>query len=348
MCERDATRAAGALLEKETMSKQRSNTNRSKGVGSLYVEARGWLAWVTGALLAALDATFEAANTPVSELFGVAPGDAASTVETEQPGTMPTPAVEPTKAAEETARERPPIFSGFPYLYSVLSRGVLSLQLLPEEMTEDELIELARVQVTTNHTKGCLLLGPDRAVYFEPDGSARFHPLVPRCWRIELGVLKAPLAFDVTAEAERRIKASADYVAMIHERAGSGWGDEDRAGEVASDEEIEQLRAFNDDGSPRGLTACDTCGEHRGRCLDPLRPLTAMVLPVYCRCENVNRCARCGNLLHARRLDGNYYRPQDGLLIYVPGIAAARHQCPTAINEDPLMTGVPERFWSVN
>ncbi|MDQ3069140.1 MAG: hypothetical protein M3R55_05365 [Acidobacteriota bacterium] len=300
------------------------------------------------ALLAALDAIFVAANTPLSELLGFTQRAPAPAVQTADPVSVPAPATEEAKPAEEPEPERPPIFGGFPYLYSVLSRGVLNLQLLPEEMTEDELIELARVQVKTNSTRGCLLFGPDRAVFFQPDGSACFHPRVPRCWRIETGVLATPFAFDVTPEAERRIKAAAGYVTMIHERAGSGWGDEDRGGDTAPDEEIEQLRGVNDDGSPRGLTVCETCGEHRGRCLDPLRPDTAMVLPVSCRCQNINRCARCGNLLHARRLDANYYRPQDGLLIYVPGIAAARHRCPNATGEDRFNARVAERSWSVN
>lgn len=231
--------------------------------------------------------------------------------------------------AEDSQEEkaRPPILGGFPYLYSVLSQGVVNHTLLPETMTDDELIELARVQVTINHTEGCLVLGPDRAVYFQPDGTATFRPVVPQCWRVEIGVLEPPFEFERSSNFERREKLAASYVDMLHEKVGSGWGDSFCGGDLIDPQEAAALRGLNPDGSPKGLRRCDTCGEYRGHCLDPMIAQTRLLLPVYCRCQNFNRCARCGQHLHARRLNGNYYRPQDGLLIYVPGVAAAKHVC---------------------
>lgn len=313
------------------------------------------------------EAIFVAANTPLGELFRAVWTKLASIWQRSRPAATTTPPSEAPAAAStatapaqaesattqspalEAAREeepeRPPVLGAFPYLYSVLSRGVLNLLLLPEDLTDDELIELARVQITANQTRGCLLLGPDRCVFFQPDGSATFHPLPPRCWRVETGMLRAPFHLDIS---EARRELAAGYVAMLHERAGHGWGDRERGGEETTADAAARLRGVNDDGSPRGLERCATCGEHRGWCLDPLRQEQSFILPVYCRCQNVNRCARCGHLLHSRRLDGNYYRPQDGLLIYVPGVAAAKHRCPVAISDDPLVASLPERFWSVN
>ena len=295
-------------------------------------------------LLEALDAIFVAANTPMGELFGAVRAKVASVWRAPQPAVTAAETPEPETAREEEPA-RPPVLGAFPYLYSVLSRGVLNLLLLPENMTDDELIELARAQITANQTRGCLLLGPDRCVYFQPDGWATFHPLPPRCWRVETGMLRAPFHFDI---GEARKELAKEYVAALHERAGHGWGDKERGGEETTAERAAQLRGVSDSGSPRGLERCATCGEHRGWCVDPLRPEGTIILPVYCRCQNVNRCARCGHLLHTRRLDGNYYRPQDGLLVYVPGVAAAKHRCPKATNDDPFIAQLPEQFWSIN
>jgi hypothetical protein len=38
---------------------------------------------------------------------------------------------------------------------------------------------------------------------------------------------------------------------------------------------------------------------------------------VHCRCENHNRCARCGEQLAKRRLNANYYRESDRQIWHV-------------------------------
>lgn len=248
-------------------------------------------------------------------------------------------------ASDEEARA--PLFDGYPYLLSVLSRGIVNHMPLPETMTENELIELTRFQLTVNHVEGCLVLGPRRAVYFQPDGSARFLPAAPRPWFVELDVFKPPFEFEATDNLSKRQLLAYAQQKVLRQRVRSGWGDVEQAGEEITAEEAASLRGVNSDGSPRGLTRCGTCGEYRGRCLDPHRPDHLWLLPVYCSCENVNRCAYCGHQLYERRLDGNYYRPQDGLLIYVPGIVAAKHECPPR-PEYHLIAGLPGKYWTVN
>ena len=48
---------------------------------------------------------------------------------------------------------------------------------------------------------------------------------------------------------------------------------------------------------------------------------------VYCRCENVNRCAACGALLSAWRLNANYYDLADDVVMHVPGFCGLSHRC---------------------
>ncbi len=50
-------------------------------------------------------------------------------------------------------------------------------------------------------------------------------------------------------------------------------------------------------------------------------------LIVHCRCENDNRCAACGGLLAARKLNANYFDPADGSVWHVPGFSGFHHQC---------------------
>src|SRR5690606_4996164 len=139
-----------------------------------------------------------------------------------------------------------------------------------------------------------------RAVYFAPNGSSRFHTRPPRVWFVELDALKAPFEFDPD-ELSNRVLLGYAQQKMLRGRIGEVWSDESRGGEVISHEEAAVLRGLNAEGVPCGLSRCDKCREYRGHCLDPMHPDDLWLLPVYCRCENMNHCARCGELLHERR-----------------------------------------------
>jgi hypothetical protein len=91
-----------------------------------------------------------------------------------------------------------------------------------------------------------------------------------------------------------------------------------------------RLRGRNAAGWPQGLTPCPTCGEPRGECLDPSPLFEDLVVTVYCRCAARNRCAGCDQLLHERKLNGNYYDPKDDAVWHVGAIAALFHRCPNA------------------
>ncbi len=78
---------------------------------------------------------------------------------------------------------------------------------------------------------------------------------------------------------------------------------------------------------PVGLVPCAECGGWRGECLDPNPPCHGKVLRVQCRCENHNRCARCGEPFAQFRLNANHYDAGLGVIVHVPGFCALTHAC---------------------
>jgi hypothetical protein len=108
-------------------------------------------------------------------------------------------------------------------------------------------------------------------------------------------------------------------------------GDLAKAGRLAEPEELRLYQSLRSPapGVPAGLARCAACGEWRGECLDPNPRLQVVLVRVSCRCENVNRCARCGHLLAERRLYANYFDPADGHIWHVPGFCGLSHRCPS-------------------
>ncbi len=104
-------------------------------------------------------------------------------------------------------------------------------------------------------------------------------------------------------------------------------GDLTKRGREATASEIERLIGCRPDGAPRGLSRCPQCGEYRGECLDPSPQFTWLIVRVCCRCENDNLCARCGERLHSRRLNADYFDERDGHIWHVPGFCAMSHRC---------------------
>jgi hypothetical protein len=105
-------------------------------------------------------------------------------------------------------------------------------------------------------------------------------------------------------------------------------GDTTKGGRRATTEELVRLAGAGPTGVPSGLFKCRDCGELKGECLDPNRVFKGMIMQVTCRCENDNRCARCGRPLDGHKLDANYFDPADGMIWHTPGFCALSHRCP--------------------
>jgi hypothetical protein len=198
------------------------------------------------------------------------------------------------------------------------------VQPLPADVNDDELSFLARRQAELNRLESYLVLDRNRCIAFGPDGS-------------ESALNRPPITRNIVTRRLHAVRPlrSADVLrreAELSERRGGGYvvGDLLKGGHPASDGEIERLGGTWSNGVPFGLTRCITCGEWRGECLDPKPFIPFYVIPVHCACDNHNRCAACGQLLNARRLNGNYYSEEDGAVWHVPGFSAASHikQCP--------------------
>jgi hypothetical protein len=113
----------------------------------------------------------------------------------------------------------------------------------------------------------------------------------------------------------------------VRKRGGVLMGDLTKDGRPATAEEIRHLHGTNDDGSPRGLVRCTECGDYRGICLDPGEQFSGHLMKVHCRCENHNRCARCGARLRERRLNANYCDRRERSVWHMPAFVGLRHKC---------------------
>ena len=140
--------------------------------------------------------------------------------------------------------------------------------------------------------------------------------------RLAAGLRGDPESADLRARTAR-LNAMLD----AQPTQGAFFGDLTKGGRPATPDELRSLRGFPPDGTPRGLQRCRRCGDWAGTCLDASEVFAGLVMTVHCRCDNHNRCARCGDLLAERRLNANFYDPGDRSIWHVPGFEAFGHQC---------------------
>ena len=229
-----------------------------------------------------------------------------------------------------------PLFLGFPYLVTRVSPALYHVIVLPAASSRDELLDFARTQTAANALQACLALGAWKGVWLESDGSARSIDQVPRGGQVITGKLQPCQDFKQTPEHEDRL-ANLGHFILERKRPGYLLGDTTKGGHLASDDELAGLAGSQGDGVPTGLVRCGVCGEHHGECLDPDPAFAGMVMRVWCRCDNDNRCARCGQLLHARKLNANFYR--EGQVWHVPGFCGLSHHCPLTGTEQAVRRG---------
>ena len=97
-------------------------------------------------------------------------------------------------------------------------------------------------------------------------------------------------------------------------------------GRTATAEDLVRLSGTDPDGVPVGLARCTVCTAYRGEYLPSHQP--GLVVRVFCRCENHNRCARCLHPLHEQRLEASYYDERQARVLHVAAFCGLSHVCP--------------------
>lgn len=219
-------------------------------------------------------------------------------------------------------------FEGFPYLATRLVPLLHHIMLLPRSWQAEQLQGFARRQAQANCLPTCLVLAGDLCVYFGEDGGAYRSVEIPRSAYVVSKKLAPAEPIPESAELAAWQTELAIFEEAQRRNLGTGFllGDVTKGGRPPTPDEEDRLAGTHADGIPRGLLPCLVCGEWRGNCLDTTH--RKLVVRVCCTCENDNRCACCGGLLHDRKLNANFLDLADRKIWHVPGFYGLNHRCP--------------------
>jgi hypothetical protein len=221
-------------------------------------------------------------------------------------------------------------FTGYPYLVTRIGHTALrNISVLPTDWSRERLLDLVRRQAIANQLETCLCLGPAESVFVEPDGTATPSSLIPTGSPVVDGLALAEPMPDTPELAARRERLEA--FANSVKRTGYLVGDGLAGGRPATPADIARLSGRDAQGIPVGLSRCATCGRHAGDYLDTRDDghgdTSPRVIRVHCKCENHNRCARCGEPLAESRLSAYEYNPADGNAWYLAAYVGLSHRC---------------------
>ena len=226
----------------------------------------------------------------------------------------------------------PPGFDGFPYLVTRIGRTPLRhLSLLPADWSRARLLDIARRQVAANRLDACLCLGRGDAVYLYADGTEAAGTQVLAGVPVKDG-LRLSVELPGTEELGARKAAFEAFCERLGSPDGFIVGDGLEGGRRATPADVTRLDGRDEEGIPAGLRRCVGCGHLRGEYLaargEGNGDMTPRVVEVHCRCQNHNRCARCGGPLAAGRLSAYEYDEAAGRLLYRAAYAGLDHRCP--------------------
>ena len=222
--------------------------------------------------------------------------------------------------------DRAPVFEGFPYLVTRVVDALHHILLLPRAWDIEQLAPFANKQARANKLPTCLVLAEDLCIYFREDGSGLRSSDIPRGSSIVSGKLAPAEPVPESEElAIRRMELILREEAQSRDGTTYIMGDLTKGGRFPTPDEEERLAGTHAGNVPKGLLPCLCCGEWRGKCFDTV--LRELVVRVHCTCENDNRCAGCGELLHSRKLNANHFGPEDGKIWHTPAFFGFDHRC---------------------
>ena len=220
-----------------------------------------------------------------------------------------------------------PAFDGYPYLVTLVVKGLYHVALLAARDSYDVLRDVTRRQVAANRLQSALVIDESTALYVRLDGTEEGSSNLPRGAAVATRRLRLCREMPGSAELDvRRVRLDA-FIGR-HTPKGFLLGDVSKGGRLATVRERVSLEGRQDDGVPRGLDRCAVCGRWRGECLDPDPTWRGLVMTVECPCDNDTVCARCARPLARWRLSSNFYDERDGAIWHVPAFSAFSHRCP--------------------
>ena len=225
------------------------------------------------------------------------------------------------------------VFSGFPYLMTCIVRSMYHFIILPSSWSRIRLFTMAKLQSLQNRLDTFLILSPREFVLFPAYSQDQFVETPPACSVYISDKLRPLYEIPDEPELKNRKEKLSQVIEEVQSRGGYIFGDLSKGGRRATVAELQALKGFQKDRIPVGLAKCWRCGFYRGTCLDPSPVFSGLVMKVYCRCENDNRCARCGQPLYQFKLNANYFKEADSNIWHVPGFSGLNHVCPDLTKE---------------
>jgi hypothetical protein len=219
-----------------------------------------------------------------------------------------------------------PAFDGFPYIVTRLTGAYFHIILLPSGITFESLLDITRRQADANRLPTCLLLSKDKCVYLGTDGTEQLSTEIPRAALITSGKIRPCTTWPATDDLRERAARLENFGLDIPATAVL-FGDINKGGRTATEDELRRLAGLQKNGVPKGLVQCPFCSEWKGWCVDPNPRLKNLLVQVHCLCENDNFCAWCHEYLYDKKLNANYYDPIKGDVIHAPGFSALGHRC---------------------
>ena len=224
-----------------------------------------------------------------------------------------------------------PPFDGYPYLVTRIGQSALRhIAILPPTWSPERLLDLTRRQALANRLDTCLALGPDKAVYVTADGEEYPAAAVPTGLPVVERLRLASNLPRTSEMAARRVRLRT--YADAQKVPGYMIGDGLEAGRRAVLDDIFRLAGLEGADPHPGLARCATCAEFAGDYLatkgEGNGDLNRRVVRVHCRCDNHNRCARCGEPLAAHRLSAYHWVEDRDSVCYVAAYSAFSHHCP--------------------
>lgn len=218
-------------------------------------------------------------------------------------------------------------FQSFPYLSTRVFPALYNINLYPRGLSESNLIELARQQVSANKLPACMVLGWNRGLWFDGAGYETWRTFIPKGGAILDGKLKTPQDFSCDEDFSKRCQLLDKFSNKSLSGGGYLVGDPENCVREAAQEDA-QIGELHGNIIPRSITVCEKCGDLKGECFYPESECYSdKIWKVTCRCDNDNLCAACGEPLFHHKLDSCFYDRESRGILHVAGYCVLSHVC---------------------